>query len=151
MTCERICVYARQCWQRQVPTHQTKHNKPNSWRSTSAYSPVWSRQVRLREGVRSVRYFSGCCCYNILRFIMTFKGRKSSTKNPPFLSHEFVIQNHADIVSCFAMIFVVGLMIQVSWTDSMVFSLVGLIRIKWYQVWEDSFKRNVNNIQNIYR
>ncbi|XP_053688366.1 translocating chain-associated membrane protein 1 [Sabethes cyaneus] len=39
-------------------------------------------------------------------------GRKSSTKNPPFLSHEFVIQNHADIVSCFAMIFVVGLMLQ---------------------------------------
>lgn len=45
---------------------------------------------------------------------MAFKGRKSSTKNPPFLSHEFVIQNHADIVSCFAMIFVVGLMIQVT-------------------------------------
>ncbi|XP_058831953.1 translocating chain-associated membrane protein 1 [Topomyia yanbarensis] len=39
-------------------------------------------------------------------------GRKSSNKNPPFLSHEFVIQNHADIVSCFAMIFVVGLMLQ---------------------------------------
>lgn len=61
---------------------------------------------------------------------MAFKGRKSSTKNPPFLSHEFVIQNHADIVSCFAMIFVVGLMIQVSLTDSVVFSLFGLIRIK---------------------
>lgn len=45
---------------------------------------------------------------------MAFKGRKSSSKNPPFLSHEFVIQNHADIVSCFAMIFVVGLMIQVT-------------------------------------
>lgn len=39
-------------------------------------------------------------------------GRKSSNKNPPFLSHEFVIQNHADIVSCFAMVFVVGLMLQ---------------------------------------
>lgn len=39
-------------------------------------------------------------------------GRKSSTKNPPFLSHEFVIQNHADIVSCVAMVFVVGLMLQ---------------------------------------
>lgn len=45
-------------------------------------------------------------------------GRKSSTKNPPFFSHEFVIQNHADIVSCVAMVFVVGLMVQVSilWT-----------------------------------
>lgn len=37
-------------------------------------------------------------------------GRKSSTKNPPILSHEFVIQNHADIISCVAMVFVVGLM-----------------------------------------
>ncbi|XP_004529334.1 translocating chain-associated membrane protein 1-like 1 [Ceratitis capitata] len=37
-------------------------------------------------------------------------GRKSSSKNPPILSHEFVIQNHADIISCVAMIFVVGLM-----------------------------------------
>ncbi|XP_046673389.1 translocating chain-associated membrane protein 1 isoform X1 [Homalodisca vitripennis] len=45
---------------------------------------------------------------------MAFKGRKSSTKNPPFFSHEFVIQNHADIVSCVAMIFVVGLMVQVT-------------------------------------
>lgn len=39
-------------------------------------------------------------------------GRKSS-KNPPILSHEFVIQNHADIVSCIAMVFVIGLMLQV--------------------------------------
>ncbi|XP_053671971.1 translocating chain-associated membrane protein 1 [Anopheles nili] len=39
-------------------------------------------------------------------------GRKSSNKNPPFFSHEFVIQNHADIVSCIAMIFVVGIMLQ---------------------------------------
>lgn len=41
------------------------------------------------------------------------KPRKSSSKNPPILSHEFVIQNHADIVSCVAMVFVVGLMFQV--------------------------------------
>lgn len=40
-------------------------------------------------------------------------GSKKDKKNPPILSHEFVIQNHADIVSCFAMIFVVGLMVQV--------------------------------------
>jgi translocating chain-associated membrane protein 1 len=44
---------------------------------------------------------------------MVVKPRKSSTKNPPILSHEFVIQNHADIVSCVAMVFVVGLMFQV--------------------------------------
>ncbi|KAH8416776.1 hypothetical protein KR222_004078 [Zaprionus bogoriensis] len=37
-------------------------------------------------------------------------GRKTTNKNPPILSHEFVIQNHADIISCVAMVFVVGLM-----------------------------------------
>merc|ERR1711862_529643 len=39
---------------------------------------------------------------------------KKKTKNPPFFSHEFVIQNHADIVACVAMVFVVGLMFRVS-------------------------------------
>ncbi|XP_011691166.1 PREDICTED: translocating chain-associated membrane protein 1 [Wasmannia auropunctata] len=46
--------------------------------------------------------------------MVTVKGRKSSSKNPPILSHEFVIQNHADIVSCVAMVFVIGLMVQVT-------------------------------------
>ncbi|KAG5344900.1 TR1L1 protein, partial [Acromyrmex heyeri] len=46
--------------------------------------------------------------------MVTMKGRKSSSKNPPILSHEFVIQNHADIVSCVAMVFVIGLMVQVT-------------------------------------
>lgn len=40
--------------------------------------------------------------------------RKNSNKNPPILSHEFIIQNHADIVSCVAMVFVIGLMVQVN-------------------------------------
>ncbi len=40
--------------------------------------------------------------------------RRSSNKNPPIFSHEFVIQNHADIVACVAMVFVVGLMFQVT-------------------------------------
>ena len=44
---------------------------------------------------------------------MVVKGKKTG-KNPPILSHEFVIQNHADIVSCVAMVFVLGLMFQVS-------------------------------------
>jgi len=44
---------------------------------------------------------------------MAVKGRRT-TKNPPVFSHEFVIQNHADIVACIAMVFVVGLMFQVS-------------------------------------
>uniref|UniRef100_A0A8C3G0P7 Translocating chain-associated membrane protein n=2 Tax=Cyclopterus lumpus TaxID=8103 RepID=A0A8C3G0P7_CYCLU len=39
--------------------------------------------------------------------------RKKTTKNPPMLSHEFVIQNHADIVSCLAMVFLLGLMFEV--------------------------------------
>lgn len=50
-------------------------------------------------------------------------GRKTSSKNPPILSHEFVIQNHADIVSCFALIFVVGLMVQVSVVVYTVYSI----------------------------
>uniref|UniRef100_A0A0K8TPL5 Protein transporter n=1 Tax=Tabanus bromius TaxID=304241 RepID=A0A0K8TPL5_TABBR len=48
-------------------------------------------------------------------------GRKSSSKNPPILSHEFVIQNHADIVSCVAMIFVVGLMLQATSSIASIF------------------------------
>lgn len=48
-------------------------------------------------------------------------GRKSSSKNPPFFSHEFVIQNHADIISFFAMIFVVGLMIQATHSLASIF------------------------------
>jgi len=44
---------------------------------------------------------------------MVVKGKKSG-KNPPVFSHEFVIQNHADIVSCVAMVFVLGLMFQVT-------------------------------------
>uniref|UniRef100_A0A8C5HS38 TLC domain-containing protein n=1 Tax=Gouania willdenowi TaxID=441366 RepID=A0A8C5HS38_GOUWI len=38
--------------------------------------------------------------------------RKKSNKNPPVFSHEFVIQNHADIVSCVAMVFLLGLMFE---------------------------------------
>ncbi|KAM9775593.1 translocating chain-associated membrane protein 1 [Syngnathus typhle] len=40
--------------------------------------------------------------------------RKKSTKSPPVMSHEFVIQNHADIVSCVAMVFLLGLMFEVT-------------------------------------
>ncbi|KAK3611558.1 hypothetical protein CHS0354_018074 [Potamilus streckersoni] len=38
--------------------------------------------------------------------------RSNRNKNPPVFSHEFIIQNHADIVSCIAMVFVIGLMFQ---------------------------------------
>lgn len=40
-------------------------------------------------------------------------GRKSNSKNPPIFSQEFVIQNHADIIASVAMVFVVGLTVQV--------------------------------------
>uniref|UniRef100_A0A8C9SR21 Translocating chain-associated membrane protein n=1 Tax=Scleropages formosus TaxID=113540 RepID=A0A8C9SR21_SCLFO len=40
--------------------------------------------------------------------------RKKNNKNPPVFSHEFVIQNHADIVSCVAMVFLLGLMFEVT-------------------------------------
>jgi len=38
--------------------------------------------------------------------------KRRNQKSPPIFSHEFIIQNHADIVSCVAMIFVCGLMFQ---------------------------------------
>lgn len=44
---------------------------------------------------------------------MAVKIRRGNNKNPPILSHEFIIQNHADIVACIAMLFVVGLIFQV--------------------------------------
>lgn len=36
----------------------------------------------------------------------------ASSKSVPYLSHEFVIQNHGDIATCICMVFVVGLMFQ---------------------------------------
>jgi translocating chain-associated membrane protein 1 len=45
---------------------------------------------------------------------MAVKPRRAGNKNPPVLSHEFVIQNHADIVACIAMVFVIGLIFQVT-------------------------------------
>ncbi|XP_071810999.1 translocating chain-associated membrane protein 1-like 1 isoform X2 [Apostichopus japonicus] len=47
--------------------------------------------------------------------------RGATSKNPPIFSHEFVIQNHADIVSCLAMLILVGLMFQVTSPLSSVF------------------------------
>jgi len=44
----------------------------------------------------------------------TFKRRPGASKNVPYLSHEFIIQNHGDIITCVFMVFIVGLMFQVS-------------------------------------
>lgn len=43
---------------------------------------------------------------------MAIKRRSGTTKSPPILSHEFFIQNHADIISCIAMVIVVALLLQ---------------------------------------
>ena len=40
-------------------------------------------------------------------------GFRKKNKSPPVLSHEFVIQNHADMVSCLAMVILLGLMFEV--------------------------------------
>jgi len=47
---------------------------------------------------------------------MAVPRRGKSNKSPPIFSHEFIIQNHADIVSCVAMVLVIGLMFQVCMT-----------------------------------
>ena len=52
----------------------------------------------------------------VLKAKMAVPRRGKSNKNPPIFSHEFIIQNHADIVSCVAMVLVIGLMFQVSVT-----------------------------------
>ncbi|ETE70489.1 Translocating chain-associated membrane protein 1, partial [Ophiophagus hannah] len=41
-------------------------------------------------------------------------GLRKKNKSPPVLSHEFVIQNHADAVSCLAMGLLMGLMFEVT-------------------------------------
>ncbi|KAJ8267919.1 hypothetical protein COCON_G00130910 [Conger conger] len=41
-------------------------------------------------------------------------GIRKKNKNPPILSHEFIIQNHADIVSCLALLLVLGLLFEVT-------------------------------------
>ncbi|GAB1284803.1 Translocating chain-associated membrane protein 1 [Apodemus speciosus] len=47
--------------------------------------------------------------------------RKKSNKNPPLMSHEFVLQNHADIVSCLAMLFLLGLMFEITAKGAIIF------------------------------
>lgn len=66
-------------------------------------------------------------------------GNKKDKKNPPILSHEFVIQNHADIVSCVAMVFVVGLMMQVSVVKSFVPATAHVAKIRKYPIGNPKF------------
>lgn len=72
--------------------------------------------------------------------------RKTSSKNPPFLSHEFVIQNHADIVSCVAMVFVVGLMVQVSDHRQYmsVYSIISLVLRRFPLPYQQLYYNNVS-------
>ncbi|CAA18770.1 Translocating chain-associated membrane protein [Caenorhabditis elegans] len=49
-------------------------------------------------------------------------GSKASKKpQPPILSHEFIIQNHGDIMSCVVMVFIVGLMFPLTHSLSSLF------------------------------
>ena len=50
-------------------------------------------------------------CYSC-RKIMGMPRKKP--KSPPVMSHEFVIQNHADILACVAIVIVLGLVSDVS-------------------------------------
>ncbi|XP_076246788.1 translocating chain-associated membrane protein 1 [Calliopsis andreniformis] len=56
--------------------------------------------------------------------MVAIKGRKNSNKNPPIFSHEFIIQNHGDIVSFVAMIFMIGLMVQA--TSSWAYTFIAI-------------------------
>ena len=53
------------------------------------------------------------CSRVLLNAKMAVPRRGKSNKSPPVFSNEFIIQNHADIVSCVAMVLVIGLMFQV--------------------------------------
>lgn len=55
------------------------------------------------------------CCFTFNAGKMP--SRRRSGKNAPILSHEFVITNHGDIVSCVCMVFMIGLMFQVRLTQ----------------------------------
>lgn len=41
------------------------------------------------------------------------RGRNTKGDGPPVFSHEFIIQNHADIISCVCMVIFLGLIPQV--------------------------------------
>ncbi|XP_076875116.1 translocating chain-associated membrane protein 1-like 1 [Brachyhypopomus gauderio] len=51
-------------------------------------------------------------------------GFRKKNKSPPVLSHEFVVQNHADMVSCVAMVVLLGLMFEVTAKFSIMFITV---------------------------
>ena len=39
---------------------------------------------------------------------------RKKKQSPPVMSHEFIIQNHADILACVAIVIVAGLLTEVS-------------------------------------
>jgi translocating chain-associated membrane protein 1 len=50
--------------------------------------------------------------------------KRPGNKVVPYFSHEFVIQNHGDIVTCMCMVFIVGLMFQVINTNHFIYILL---------------------------
>lgn len=74
-------------------------------------------------------------------------------KSPPFLSQEFIIQNHGDIASCFCMVFLVGLMFQATRSAATIFVTIqhnvtnsgndstesrGILNQKYTNGWKDA-------------
>uniref|UniRef100_A0A8C4N4Z3 TLC domain-containing protein n=1 Tax=Eptatretus burgeri TaxID=7764 RepID=A0A8C4N4Z3_EPTBU len=52
-------------------------------------------------------------------------GLKKKSKNPPVFSHEYLIQNHADVFSSLALLIAVGLMFRVSSSPAALEKIVG--------------------------
>ena len=52
---------------------------------------------------------------NVVVVVMAARLRRphAKTDGPPVFSHEFIIQNHADIISCVCMVIFLGLLPQV--------------------------------------
>ena len=63
----------------------------------------------------------GSCRSSVSSRTATMTFRKKGSKNPPLLSLEFILQNHADFVACVGMFFVLGLMFEGTAEVSIVF------------------------------
>ncbi|XP_022659247.1 translocating chain-associated membrane protein 1-like isoform X2 [Varroa destructor] len=107
--------------------HREPTDRPIGWRSLlpawiewfNHHKPFgWISQRAIDEGdevaCRSIALPASETAWNLAVSIMAIKGKKSSTKSPPIFSNEFIIQNHADIVSCVAMVFVIGFFVNVT-------------------------------------
>ncbi|KAM9678883.1 LOW QUALITY PROTEIN: translocating chain-associated membrane protein 1-like 1 [Trichechus inunguis] len=93
------------------------------WTATAARAALGCAVSRWSGGGGNVRSIPGRQLPLLGEYLgsATMAIRKKSTKSPPVLSHEFILQNHADIVSCVGMFFVLGLMFEATAEASIVF------------------------------